>query len=403
MSDEHEMDAVGHRLVELDPADADYAIRFVDTLLGASRQVMASDVHLQPTSDGLAIHWRLDGVLQRLGIYRPGDSADVITRLKVLANLLTYRTDFPQEGRIDNNSREVEMRVSTFPTLHGERAVVRLFSADGQHLHLNELGFPEDVVERLFQLLSETSGAIIITGPAGSGKTTTNYACLRHLVQSSQGGRSIVSLEDPVEVAVDGVSQSQVNSAAGLTLATGLRSLLRQDPEVIMVGEMRDRETAEVAFQASLTGQLVLTTFHSGSAAGAISRLSDIGIEPYLLRSGVLGIVGQRLVRRLCECARVSNNEADRLGLDVTRTRLAVGCSKCKQTGYSGRVAIVELLLPGTGDLARAILSRGDASELEELAVQAGMTTRWRRAKEAIEGGLTSAAEVRRVFGFSGS
>jgi type II secretory ATPase GspE/PulE/Tfp pilus assembly ATPase PilB-like protein len=394
--------ALRGQLGSLDSAGPDYAIQFVATLLQASRQMEVSDVHLQPTPDGLDLQWRVDGVLQPLGTFPSGQSADVVTRLKVLAGLLTYRHDVPQEGRIDEAAPEVEMRVSTFPTLHGERAVVRLFSVDQQHLHLQDLGLPDSLRERLEQLLGETSGALLATGPAGSGKTTTVYACLRHLVKHSGGGRCLVSLEDPIEVAVPGVAQSQVNPSAGFDMARGLRSLLRQDPEVIMVGEIRDRETAEVAFQASLTGQLVLTTFHAGSAAEAIGRLSDMGMEPYVLRSGVLGIVSQRLVRRLCPCAQPIREEHEKLGLPVQGALSPVGCLRCNRTGYRGRQVIAELLASDRGNLGRAILSREDAATLERLAVQAGMITRWQRAIEAVEAGRTSPAEIRRVLGFSG-
>ena len=195
------------------------------------------------------------------------------------------------------------MRVSTFPTLHGERAVVRLFAAEDRYLYLADLGLPAEIETALHRHVHETSGAILLTGPAGSGKTTTAYACLREIVRSSQGRRSIVTLEDPIEMALPGVSQSQVQPAAGFTLATGLRSLMRQDPEVILVGEIRDAETVQTVFQAALTGHLVISTFHAGSAAGAISRLLDMGIEPYLLTSGLRAVLHQRLVRRLCECA----------------------------------------------------------------------------------------------------
>jgi general secretion pathway protein E len=318
----------------------------------------------------------------------------------VLAELLTYRTDIPQEGRIRIGGDEVEMRVSSFPTLHGERAVVRLFAAPETLLYLESLGLPEEIRDGLARLMSETSGAVIIAGPAGSGKTTTAYACLREVLRSSAGGRSVVSLEDPIEAALPGVAQSQVNRSVDFTLAAGVRSLMRQDPEVILVGEIRDRATAEAVFQAALTGHLVVTTFHAGSAAGAISRLSDMGIEPYLLRSGILAIVCQRLVRRLCECSRLSTDEADRLGLPVSACRIPGGCEQCRGLGYRGRLVLAEMLTAQPTDLGRAILSRDDAARLEELAARAGMTTRWRRACDAIEQGLTSPAEIRRIFGF---
>ncbi len=223
-------DQISDRLAALDASEATYASQFVELLLSAARGVGTSDIHLQPTSDGLAVGWRLDGVLQPVGTFPFGDSADVVARLKVLAELLTYRTDVPQEGRIRGSGDDVEMRVSTFPTLFGERAVVRLFAADGLYLHLDQLGLPSEVQSRLGQLLCETSGALLVTGPAGSGKTTTAYGCLRQLVRATQGGRSIVSLEDPIEVAVSGVAQSQVNATAGFDMHNGLRSLLRQDP-----------------------------------------------------------------------------------------------------------------------------------------------------------------------------
>ncbi|MBI2481562.1 MAG: type II/IV secretion system protein [Planctomycetia bacterium] len=389
------------RLAALDTSSPEYATKFVDRLLDAASRIRASDVHLQPTAAGIDVRWRLDGVLQPVGVFPRGEAADVVSRMKVLAELLTYRTDVPQEGRIRDRRGNVEIRVSTFPTLHGERAVVRLFAAQGEYLHLQDLGLPEDISTRLRELLAETSGAILITGPAGSGKTTTAYACLRELVRTSAGGKSIVSLEDPIESAVDGVSQSRVNPTAGFDLAAGLRSLMRQDPEAIMVGEIRDRETAEAAFQASLTGHLLVTTFHAGSAAGAISRLSDMGIEPYLLRSGILGILSQRLVRQLCSCREPIGDDVGKLNLSVARAWQAAGCDECLGSGYRGRVILAELLQSAPTELGRAILSRSDAPQLEQLAIAAGMTSIWQRAKTAVEAGQTSPSEVRRVLGFT--
>ncbi len=392
-------ETLADRLRRFDPADGQYAIHFVELLLDSARSRDASDIHLQPTPAGLELRLRIDGVLQPLGVFPAGVAANVIARIKVLADLLTYRTDVPQEGRI-RSATPVEMRVSTFPTLYGEKAVVRLF-ADGRFLRIDDLGLPVEIASALRRLLAETSGAILITGPAGSGKTTTAYACLRELVASSKSGRSIATLEDPIETAIAGVAQSQVNAAAGFDLATGLRSLMRQDPEVIMVGEIRDRATAEIAFQAALTGQLVLSTFHAPSAAGAISRLSDMGIEPYLLRSGVRAIVSQRLVRRLCECRRRIEDDAALLGLSAAAGWTAAGCDQCGGCGYRGRMVLAEIFTADATELGRAILSKSDAGELERLAAASGMKTRWQRAVAAIEEGLTSPAEVRRVLGFS--
>jgi type II secretory ATPase GspE/PulE/Tfp pilus assembly ATPase PilB-like protein len=394
---------ISEQLRQLDPSNAEYATKFVDQLLAAARENSASDVHLHPTQDGLDVRWRLDGVLQPVGCFPRGEAADIVNRLKVLAELLTYRNDRPQEGRIRHQQPgHVEVRVSSFPTLHGERAVIRMFAALGDYLYVDNLGLPDETTERLRLLLSETAGAIVVSGPAGSGKTTTAYACLRELVREANQGRSIVSLEDPIEVAVDGVSQSQVNAASDFDLATGLRSLMRQDPEVILVGEIRDSETAEATFQASLTGHLVVSTFHAASASGAISRLSDMGIEPYLLRSGILGILCQRLVRRLCECKQPMANLTD-LGLRVTKAWKAVGCSKCLGSGYRGRMVLAEILESSNTELGRAILSRDDSRQLELLAIQAGMVPIRQRAFEAVESGQTSPQEVRRVLGFSWS
>jgi type II secretory ATPase GspE/PulE/Tfp pilus assembly ATPase PilB-like protein len=394
---------VDTELAELDADHPQFASRAVDRMLAFGRELGASDLHLQPSGTGLELKFRVDGVLQPAGAFPAKVAANVVARLKVLAELLTYRTDIPQEGRIRTPQSDVEMRVSTFPTLYGEKAVVRLFAGARQYQRLDDLGMPDDVLRPLRQLLGETSGAILATGPAGSGKTTTVYACLREIVARADAARSLVSLEDPIEVPVHGVAQSQVNSAVGLDLATGLRFLMRQDPEVIMVGEVRDRPTAEAAFQASLTGHLLLSTFHAGSAAEAISRLSDMGIEPYLLRSGVLAILCQRLARRLCECSRPTADPAARLGLPAEQVRIPVGCPSCGGTGYRGRFLLVEMLTAERTELGRAILSRSDTATLQRLAVKAGMVAHWERAHEAVCTGRTSPAEVRRVLGFSDS
>ncbi len=393
------MNDAASRLAELDPAQNEYASSFVDALLDSARELGASDVHVQPTQDQLEIRWRLDGVLQCVGQFPSGEATDVVTRLKVLAELLTYRTDVPQEGRIRQSADQMEVRVSTFPTLHGERAVIRLLPSTNQFHLVTDLGLPGDIHRELRSLLAETSGALLITGPAGSGKTTTAYACLRELRRDADGSRCIVSMEDPIEVAVEGISQSQVNEASGFDLATGLRSILRQDPDVIRVGEIRDRNCAELAMQAALTGHLVITTFHAGSAAEAVSRMLEMEIEPYVLRSGTLAVISQRLLRRLCECAKDSTDDAAKLGLAVDRVKTATGCKKCGGTGYRGRLVVAEMFTARPTEMGRAILSRADSAALEKLAIDAGMTTRWQRACAAVEEGVTTPAEVRRVFG----
>jgi len=388
----------------LDPKSPQFATDVVDLVLSSARTAGASDVHVQPGPNALDVRWRVDGVLIPAATLPRGVAPNIVARLKVLADLLTYRSDTPQEGRIRtvSGASGLEMRVSTFPTLHGEKAVVRLFAESGRYQRIADLGLPGEVAATLSRLLGETSGMVLLTGPAGGGKTTTIYACLRELAETTAGRRSLASLEDPIESAVPGVAQSQVNPAAGFDLASGLRSLMRQDPEVIAVGEIRDRLTAEGAFGASLTGHLVLSTFHAGSAAGAVGRLADMGIEPYVLRSGLLAVVSQRLVRKLCPaCSRPADQPEDAFGLNVKSPRVAVGCAVCRSTGYRGRMVLAEVLLPSRAEVARAILDRTDVSSLESAAIASGMATRWDRAREAVERGDTSPAEVVRVLGLS--
>ncbi len=414
-------------LERLDPQQERYVAGLVDAILTGAQTAGASDVHLVPDRRGLQMDWRIDGVLQPVAHF--ADVApNVIARLKVLAQLLTYRTDVPQEGRILNRNGSlesslqaapaqappsrlkpelqhqddtsvVEMRLSTFPTLYGEKAVVRLFVGSGRYRRLDDLGLPAHLADEWRRLITSTNGVLLISGPAGSGKTTTLYASLRDILDHSPERRSIVSLEDPIEAEVPGVAQSQVNATAGFDYARGLRSVLRQDPEVIMVGEIRDRETAETVFQASLSGHLVLTSFHAGSSAEAVSRVSDLGVEPYLLRSGLLGVLSQRLLRRLCSCATACDDPQQSLALPVTDFHVPAGCEQCDGTGYAGRMLIAELLHPDAGDVARSILARADAARIEQQAVNAGMETLFSQACRAVEQGDTSPAEVRRVFG----
>jgi type II secretory ATPase GspE/PulE/Tfp pilus assembly ATPase PilB-like protein len=368
--------------------DPQFATDFVSTLIRAARDAGASDVHLDPTADALEVRWRLDGVLQPLVRMPREVSANITARLKVLAGLLTYESALPQEGRIWDEGLRAEVRVSSFPTLHGERCVLRLLGASRESLDsITQLGLPTDVVRELERNLASTSGAILIVGPAGSGKTTTAYACLRHVVALSGGGRSIASLEDPIEVAVSGVSQTQVNLAADFDMATGLRSLLRLDPEVILIGEMRDRPTAEIALQAALTGQLAVTTFHAGDCRDAIHRLIDLGIPTFAVRNAVRLVVAQRLVRRLCHCSQPGdvNRDARPLGVTVDSCRIPGACDDCRHTGYRGRALVAEY-------------QSMDAHDPSTIQVPSDRSL-WASAQTLVEVGATSAAEVVRVLG----
>jgi type II secretory ATPase GspE/PulE/Tfp pilus assembly ATPase PilB-like protein len=364
--------------------------RLVDLILTEAVRVSASDIHFEPTPTSLEVRFRLDGVLHRVAILSRDLAANVVARLKVLAELLTYRQDIPQEGRLTDGRTQfsVDMRVSTFPTIHGEKAAVRVFGAAASVFDLEQLGLPDALLAQLRQQFQQRTGAIFLTGPSGSGKTTTLYACLRHLLRESHGGRHIVTIEDPVEQVLEGVTQSQARPGTEFDFARGLRSLLRQDPEIIMVGEVRDSDTAHIVIEAALTGHLVLSTLHAGSSCGVISRLLEMGIESYLLTSGLKGILNQRLVRRLCPvCRRQTEHGWD-----------APGCDQCVGTGYQGRMLLAELVLMDE-PLRQAVLARKDTVALERCAAESGRPTIWACADRALEQGWTDANEVMRVLG----
>lgn len=366
----------------------------VDRLLADARISRATDVHLQPTANDLRIAWRVDGVLHDVATVPREAGLRMATRIKVLAELLTYRVDLPQEGRI-RSAREQEVRVSTFPTVFGERVALRLFAAPDRLRFLADLGLPQSITDDLARGVTASSGAMLFTGPAGSGKTTTAYACLREIARSSPK-RSLLSVEDPVEAIVEGVAQSQLDESAGFDYPVALKSLLRQDPQVVLVGEIRDAVVARTVVEASLTGHLVLSTFHAGSAAAAIRRLLDMGIEPYHLRSALRLVTNQHLVRTLCDCA-------EWVTTDLPRSRSPRGCDVCAGTGYSGRMVAAERFEPSTPQLAAAMLADADVHEIEAAAKADGVRTRLEHARELVAGGTTAPAEVQRVFGFHSS
>ena len=393
------------RLRELEDQGTSGISELVDLLIKGGLRAGASDIHLEPGPKATGVRFRLDGVLQQVSETALALHPNIIARLKVLSGLLTYRTDVPQEGRIDATKYggSVDLRVSTFPTIHGERAVVRIFDPRMEQFSLVELGFSQEVEKTLGGLLKRPQGVILLTGPAGSGKTTTIYAALRFIIQSSSAPRNIVSVEDPVECVVEGVSQTQINPAAGLTFARALRSLMRQDPEVIVIGEIRDIETAQIAMDAGLTGHLVISTIHAGTACGVFTRLLDMGIEPYLLTSAVSAVLAERLVRLLCpECKRLAESEEEFEGLEQAlgaKAFVARGCPACLGTGYKGRTPIVELLQMNE-PVRQAILSKSDTEELALAAKNEGMKTLLADGIQKIRSGDTSPQELRRVLVF---
>jgi general secretion pathway protein E len=383
--------------------NSQFASSFVHGLLQLASAAGASDVHLDPNAGKLEVRWRLDGVLHLLGQLPSTVAPNVISRLKVLAGLLTYEAALPQEGRICDGALGIEVRVSTYPSLYGERAVIRVLGAGDKALKsLKQLGLPTDVGQELQKHLAETSGAILIVGPAGSGKTTSAYACLRHIAAQCGGSRSMASLEDPVEIAVEEVAQSQVNLAAGFDMASGLRSLLRLDPEVILIGEMRDLATAEIALQAALTGQLVVTTFHAGDCADAVNRLVGMGIPGYAVWNAVRLVVAQRLVRRLCHCAQPADPQehARPLGLMVDHCWLPSNCNECRGTGYLGRCLVAECRA-GTSPSGQSVsIGQSTSTRPESPAAIGPKQGLWRSAAQLVEAGVTSPLEVVRVLGF---
>ena len=294
------------------------------------------------------------------------------------------------------------MRVSTFPTLFGERAVVRLFARLGSLERLSDLGLSNDLLAWLRGILGQTSGMLLFTGPAGSGKTTMLYSCLREIVATSHGRKAIVTMEDPIEAALAGVAQAQVNEAAGLTLATGIRSLVRQDPEVLMIGEIRDPETARAAMNASLAGHLVLSSFHAGDVGRAVQRLADMGVERYMLRNGLLGVVNQRLVRRLCRCSVVDGSPSNgtvAAPWAPDNAAQPIGCPACLGTGYSGRVPLTEWRERPAAGTAPAAPAATSALSEEPVAIDPSASPLLQAGIDAIRRGETSIAEVQRVLG----
>jgi len=377
-------------------------IRFVNLLIREAYEARASDIHLEATRAGLLVRFRIDGVLTDVPSPPRGLQAAVISRVKLLAELDIAERRAPQDGRIRVRleARELDLRVSTVPTLYGESVVLRLLDRGGRPVGLDELGMAPETLETFRRLAERPHGIVLATGPTGSGKTTTLYAALGLRQRSAE---KIITVEDPVEYHLEGVTQVPVNVKAGMTFAGALRSLLRQDPDVLMVGEMRDGETAAIAVQAALTGHLVFSSLHTNDAASALTRLVDLKVEPYLIAATLEGVLAQRLVRKICpDCreryapdrevvALLAQQPVGRVSLERGR-----GCAACRHTGYRGRTGIFELLVV-TEEIKQQLVKTPNAGTLRYLAEAGGMLTLRRDGWRKVQAGLTTVEEMLRV------
>jgi len=404
-----DLESVAHELEEptdlLDADDEAPIIRLVNSLMFRAVKERASDIHVNPEEKDISVRYRIDGVLRE--VIRPPKrfQASIASRIKIMGGLNIAEKRLPQDGRIRIKiaGKDVDIRLSTVPTAHGERIVMRLLDKASVVLDLGSLGFEDWQRKVMDGLITRSHGIVLVTGPTGSGKTTTLYGAL---AQINSPDLNILTIEDPVEIPLKGIGQVQVNPKIELTFANGLRSFLRQDPDVIMVGEIRDLETAEIAIQASLTGHLVLSTVHTNDAAGAITRLVDMGVQPFLVASSLVGVLAQRLVRVLCpECKQPyapTAEEREQAGLsdDILRRAgnptvvyKAQGCPACQRTGYQGRTGIYELMLVDD-DVRQLILKNVDSSSIKNAAVHRGMLTLMQHGAYKVARGITTAAEV---------
>ncbi len=379
-------------------------IRLVNQLLFRAVKQNASDIHIEPFERDLVVRFRIDGVLY--DIMHPPKKAlnSIMSRIKIMSNMNIAEKRLPQDGRIRIKlaGKDIDIRVSTIPTTHGESVVMRILDKSKVLLTLDSVGFEGENLKRLRLLIHQSHGIVLVTGPTGSGKTTTLYACLSEIASPQL---KIITVEDPVEYQIDGINQIQVNPKIDLTFATGLRAILRQDPDVVMVGEIRDRETAEIAVQASLTGHLVISTLHTNDSATSVTRLVDMGIEPFLVASSFTGVLAQRLIRTLCEdCREVytpTAEESAEIGvhpqdLEGATIYRSTGCANCLNTGFVGRMAIHEILI--VDDELRSLIMQGvDATILKRRAMEKGMKTIREQGAKLVLAGTTTIAEVLRV------
>ncbi len=405
ISGEEDIDKIDIDIIDAD--DEAPIIRLVNAILNQAVKARASDIHIEPFDRHISVRFRIDGVLSELLQPPKRFHASICSRIKVMAGLDIAEKRIPQDGRIKIKvaGRDIDIRLSTVPTSHGERLVMRLLDKSEVVNDLDHIGMGSKVLREVNQALKSSHGIILVTGPTGSGKTTTLYGCISKINSPT---RNIITVEDPVEYQLNGIGQIQVNTKVGLTFASGLRSILRQDPDVVMVGEIRDGETAEIAIQASLTGHLVFSTLHTNDAASAVTRLIDMGVEPFLASSSLVGIMAQRLVRRLCEACKEpvvpTEGELSQLGYDRERflretpghVYRAVGCQECLDSGYKSRSGIFEFLVIDD-ELRQHIMQNVDSNTLKKYATANGMTTLRDDGARKVMLGETTIAEVLRV------
>ncbi len=384
----------------LEKADHNPVIRMVNGILLEAIQQGSSDIHFEPIEEGLSVRYRIDGCLQKRHTPSREYQVQILTRIKVMAKMDIAEHRLPQDGRIKlkHGGREIDFRVSTLPIVYGERIVLRILDKGNVLLGMDRIGMDEKMLKTVRKLISTPEGIVLVTGPTGSGKTTTLYSAIGEINNEET---NIITVEDPIEYKLAGISQMNVNPRIELDFAKGLRHILRQDPDVIMIGEIRDKETAEIAIQASLTGHLVLSTLHTNDAPSALTRLADMGIEPYLLASSILGVVAQRLLRQICPQCKTkyvpAEKELQELGVEgTTHLYKGDGCSNCFQTGYKGRHAIYELM-PMSPKLKSQVLKSQDAQELKKVALKEGMKTLFDQGVGLVLKGVTTSAELLRV------
>lgn len=371
-------------------------IKLVDIILMEAINNKASDIHIEPFEHRLSIRYRIDGILYEVPPPAKQFSLPLVSRIKLLSKMDIAEKRLPQDGgfMVKMKDKSIDLRVSTMPTIYGEKIVIRVLDKTKMAVKLDQLGFEPDVLERLRKAISKPYGLIFVTGPTGSGKSTTLYAILTELFSPK---KNIVTIEDPVEYRLEGVNQVQVKANIGLTFASGLRTFLRQDPDIVMVGEVRDMETAEICIRASLAGRLVLSTLHTNDAASTATRLIDFGIEPFLVSTSLIVIEAQRLVRKLCpDCKKPYEPDAQtqkKYGLPKGSIYKAVGCDKCRQIGYSGRVGIYEVLVMSE-EIRQLVIKRATATEIKELAIKQGMKTLLDSGLEKVRQGLSTLEEV---------